>query len=205
MKDIIGASSVLYGTGSRRYTPGAQWFHWITAALMFTIIPLGWIFAEFKTKGNPPTSFEAPFPGTPFAYASVHKTLGLVLFAIVVARIVFRIANPPPVLPGRMGEIQKILSRVSHWLLYAVMIVMPVSGYITSSASKHPISILGLFDFPKLPVGKAIGDSAGALHVYTQWAVYALILLHIAATAWHTFARHDGILDRMLPRQANAE
>ena len=205
MKDITGLSSVLYGTGSRRYTPGAQWFHWITAALMFTLIPLGWIFGEFKTKGNPPTSFEAPFPGTPFAYASVHKTLGLVLFTLVVARILYRIANPPPALPGRMGDAQKLLSHASHWLLYAILLVMPISGYILSSAGKHPISLLGLADFPKLPVSKAVGDTAESIHLYTQWAVYALILLHIAATAWHTFVRRDAILDRMLPRQANAE
>ena len=205
MKDVTQNASVLYGTGSRRYEPGAQWFHWITAALMFAIIPLGWIFAEFKTEGKPPTGFEAPFPGTPFAYASVHKTLGLILFALVAARIAYRIANPPPALPGRMNEAMRLLSHASHWLLYAILIVMPVSGYVMSSAGKNPISIFGLFDFPKLPVSHDTGETAKAIHLYVQWAVYALILLHLAATAWHTFARRDAILDRMLPRPANAE
>ena len=205
MKDITGASSVLYGTGSRRYTPGAQWFHWITAVLMFTIIPLGWVFGEFKTQGDPPTGFKGVFPGGPFAYASVHKTLGLLVFAIVVARILFRLANPPPALPGRMNGAMRVLSHASHWLLYAILLVMPISGYIMSSAGKNPISLLGLADFPKLPVSKDAGDIAKAIHLYTQFAVYALILLHVAATAWHAFARRDAILDRMLPRQANAE
>ena len=205
MKDITGTSSVLYGTGSRRYSPGAQAFHWITALLIFTIIPVGWIFAEFKTKGNPPTAFDGPFPGAPGDYASVHKTLGLVIFAIVAARILYRIFNPAPALPGHMGEITRIAARISHWLLYAVLIVMPISGYIMSSAGKHPISILGLFDFPKLPVGKDIGEAAQKTHLFTQWVVYALIGLHVLATAWHLLVPRDAILDRMLPRQANAE
>ena len=205
MKDVTGFSSVLYGTGSRRYTAGARAFHWITALLMFAVIPLGWIFAEFKTKTGEPDVFQAPFPGTPADYTSLHKTIGLTIFAIVVARIGYRVMNPPPALPGRMAVWERGLSHVSHWLLYAILIIMPVSGYIMSSASTHPISIVGLFDFPKLPVSKAVGGTAHAIHVYLQWAVYALIALHVLATAWHLFARRDAILDRMLPRQSNAE
>ena len=204
MKDITRFTSTLYGQGTRRYTGGAQAFHWITALLMFVIIPAGWIFAEFKTKGTPP-AFEAPFPGSPGDYASVHKTLGLLLFVIVAVRIVYRIMNPPPVLPGRMAIWEKGLSHASHWLLYAILLVMPVSGYIMSSASDKPISIFGLFDFPKLPVDKAMGHTANAIHVYVQWAVYALIALHIAATAYHLIVKRDGLLDRMLPRQRNAD
>ena len=204
MKDVTRSSSMLYATGSRRYTAGARTFHWITALLMFAVIPLGWVFAEFKTNQTK-TAFEAPFPGSPADYASVHKTIGLAIFAIVVARILYRIFNPPPALPGKMADWEKLISHASHWLLYAVMIVMPVSGYIMSSAGKYPISILGLFDFPKLPIGKDAGKTANAIHVYAQWLVYALIGLHVFATAWHLAVRRDAILDRMLPRQANAE
>ena len=205
MKDITRGSSVLYGTGSRRYEPGAQWLHWITAALVFAVIPLGWIFAEFKTKGNPPTGFEAPFPGMPFAYASVHKTLGLVVFALIVARVLYRLASPPPALPGSMGRAQRLLSHASHWLLYLALFGMPISGYIASSGGKNPISILGLFDFPKLPIPKEVGKQAAELHVFAQFILLALIALHLAAIVWHLFVRRDGILERMLPRQANAE
>lgn len=205
MKDITRMTSTLYGTGSRRYTAGARAFHWVTALLMFAVIPLGWIFAEFKTKPGTPPTFEAPIPGSPADYASVHKTLGLLIIAIVVVRIVYRIANPPPALPGRMAQWEKALSMASHWLLYAILIVMPVSGYIMSSAGPNPISILGLFDFPKLPVDKAIGSNAKAIHLYVQYAVYALVILHVFATAWHLAVKRDGLLDRMLPRQANAD
>ena len=204
MKDVTGYSSVLYDPVVRagRYKAGAQAFHWITALLMFVVIPLGWIFAEFKTKDG---VFSAPVPGTPGDYAAAHKTLGLVIFALVAARILYRAVNPPPAMPGRMPGWEKALAVVSHWLLYAILIVMLVSGYIMSSGGDHPISILGLFDFPKLPVSKAVGGTAKSIHLSVQFAVYALVVLHVLATAWHLVVRRDAVLDRMLPRQANAD
>ena len=113
--------------------------------------------------------------------------------------------NPPPALPGRMAIWEKGLSHASHWLLYAILLIMPISGYIMSSAGKNPISIFGLFDFPKLPVPKEVGGIAKNAHLYVQWAVYALIALHIAATVYHLIVKRDGLLDRMLPRQSNAD
>ena len=209
MKDITASTLTLDGSvdgvGRRRYGLGARWFHWLTALLMFAVVPLGWIFGAFKTQPDHPDAFVAPFPGTPADYASVHKTVGLVIFALVAARIAYRLVNPPPALPGRVAAAERGLAHATHWLLYAVLIVMPVSGYVMSSAGKRPISILGLFDFPKLPVGPEVGARAMGVHNSIQFAVYALVLLHLAGTAWHLFVRRDGLLDRMLPRQVNAE
>ena len=208
MKNITASTMTfdgsLEGTG-RRYTAGARWFHWLTALLMFTVIPLGWVFGAFKTKPGQPDTFVAPFPGTPADYASVHKTVGLVILALVAARVAYRLFNPPPALPGRVGVAERGLAHATHWLLYAVLIAMPVSGYVMSSGGKYPISVLGLFDVPKLPVGPATEGIAKAVHNYTQFALYALIILHLAGTAWHLFVRRDAILDRMLPRQIHAE
>ncbi|MCX8253433.1 membrane protein of unknown function [Beijerinckiaceae bacterium RH CH11] len=132
------------GSDMRRYTIGARWFHWITAVLMFIVIPLGWIFGAFKTKPGHPDVYVAPFPGTPDDYAAAHMSVGLVLFAIVAARIFYRIMNPPPALPGTMGRWEQRLAHLTHWLLYAVLIIMPVSGYVMSAGDKPPISFLGL-------------------------------------------------------------
>lgn len=189
----------------RRYDVGARWFHWVTALLIFAIVPLGWIFAEFKTMKDNKNLFEAPIPGSPADYASLHKTLGLIVLAIVAARIVYRILNRPPSLPGRLPAVEKGLAHATHWLLYLVLLVMPISGYIMSSASDHPISILGLFDFPKLPIPKEQGKIAFKIHIYAQFVVYALVALHLAGVAVSLFLRRDNILGRMLPRQTNAE
>lgn len=186
----------------RRYTAGARWFHWITALLMFIVIPLGWIFGAFKTEPKAPDTFVAPFPGTPADYASGHMTVGLSFLVIVLGRLLYRAFHQPPPLPVRTGSVEKALVHSAHWLLYAVLVIMPVSGYIMSSGDKPPIRILGLYDFPKLPITPHQGWIAAVVHVYTQFVVYGLIVVHIAGSAWHLFVRRDNILDRMLPQQA---
>ena len=132
-------------------------------------------------------------------------TLGLITFLVVAARIVYRAVDPSPALPGRMARIEKQMAHVNHWLLYAVLLIMPVSGYIMSSGDKPPIIFLGLFDVPKLPITPKQGFVAAVIHVYTQFAVYALIVMHLGGTAWHLFVRRDDILGRMLPPQINAD
>ena len=190
--------------GNTRYSVGARWFHWITAVLMFTVIPLGWIFGAFKTKPDHPDTYVAPLPGIPADYAAGHMSIGLVLFVIVAARILYRAGHPPPALPSGMGPWEQRLAHLTHWLLYAVLIVMPVSGYIMSAGDKPPISFLGLFDVPKAPISESQGYAAAIVHVLiTQFVLYGLIVLHLAGTAWHLFVRRDGALSRMLPQQSN--
>ena len=184
---------------------GSRWFHWGSTLLVFTVIPLGWVYGGFKTKPDHPDTYVAPFPGTPANYASAHFTVGLAILAIVAARILYRAFHPAPPLPGRTGAVEAALAKANHWALYAVLIVMPISGYIMMAGDEPPISILGLFDLPKLPVSKDQGFIAAVTHVYTQFAVYALILLHLAGTAWHLFVRRDDLLSRMLPPQSYPE
>ena len=79
---------------------------------------------------------------------------------------------------------------------------MPVSGCLLSAAGGHPVSYFGLFTLPGLPKNEGLAGAADWMHVAVgQWAVYALVLLHLAATAWHVAVRRDGVLERMLPAQ----
>ena len=96
-------------------------------------------------------------------------------------------------------------AKLSHWLLYLILLVMPISGYVLSTASGHPVTFFGLFEFPSLPQNKLLAQLAVDIHLLTQWVVYALIALHILATTWHILLRRDAVLDRMLPEQRNAE
>ena len=192
-------------SSNRRYSAGSRWFHWGTSLLVFTVIPLGWIYGGFKTKPGHPDTYVAPFPGTPANYASAHFTVGLAILVIVATRILYRSMHPAPPLRGRAGFVEAALAKANHWALYAVLIVMPISGYVMMAGDTPPISILGMFELPKLPVTKAQGFLAAVTHVYTQFAVYALILLHLAGTAWHLFVRRDDLLSRMLPPQSYPE
>jgi cytochrome b561 len=194
MKDVTSRGPAYFTAGARRYSAAAQALHWISAALIFAVVPLGWIFAEFKKP-----------LGGPAIYSSLHKTLGLIVLALILVRLVWRLTHRPPALPVRMADWEKATAIATHWLLYFIFIAMPVSGYVDSSGGTHPISVLGLFDVPKIPVSHAMGELAGEIHVLGQFAVYALVLLHIGATVWHLTVSRDAILDRMLPRQINSD
>ena len=93
------------------------------------------------------------------------------------------------------------MKTASHLLLYAVLIAMPISGYLISADGVHSFAYFGLFTVPHLPKIDWLAALGERIHLVGQWAAYGLIALHLAATAWHVAVRRDGILNRMLPPQ----
>lgn len=179
---------------SRRYTATAQGLHWLTALLFVAILPVAWHM----------TMLERTDP-TRESWFTVHKSLGLTILALAVIRLAWRALHPPPLLPGTMSRVEEWLAMASHWLLYAILLAMPISGYLLSAAGGHPVSYFGLFDVPALVPQSPILSKAGAtFHILGQWAVYGLVGLHVLATAWHIAVKRDGVLDRMLPEQTEA-
>ena len=174
-----------------RYTGVAQALHWITTLLVLAILPIAWVMTAL-----PEHSARA---GPLFA---LHKSLGVTIFLIVAARLLWRGLNPPPPLAGEPPWV-KVASKVSHWLLYAVLLGMPISGYVMSASGDEGVALFGL-PLPSLPRNKALETLAGTSHAVGQWALYALVVLHVAATTWHLWARRDGVLARMLPAQTRA-
>ncbi len=178
---------------TNRYTSTAQALHWVVAALMFIAIALAWVMVNM-----------APTMPSREAVYTLHKSFGMTILALTAIRLAWRSAHPAPDLPPRMARWERWMAFASHWLLYLVLIGMPVSGYILSATTPGKyISYFGLFTFPNLPQVPAVADAARWAHyVVGQWLVYGLIVLHLAATAWHTAIRRDGVLDRMLPEQS---
>jgi cytochrome b561 len=85
-------------------------------------------------------------------------------------------------------------------MLYVILVGMPVSGYLMNATGGYPIGFFWLFNVPGLSKIQTLSDLALWVHVAIgQWLVYALVILHLAATAWHVAIRKDGTLDRMLP------
>ena len=175
----------------RRYTLTAQALHWVVAVLMFVAIPLAWVMVNMPREAS---SRELLY--------TLHKSVGLTVLALVAVRLAWRAANPAPPLPERMARWERGAAFASHWLLYLILVGMPVSGYLLSAAGGNSVSYFGLFAVPGLPKEPAVREAAVWAHVvFGQGLVYALILLHLAATAWHAAVRRDGVLDRMLPEQ----
>jgi cytochrome b561 len=125
-----------------------------------------------------------------------HRSLGITIFAVLVLRLAWRLTHPAPPLPSDTPRVMEL----ADWLLYALLLLMPVTGYLQSTDGR-PVSYFGLFNLPELPKDKALGDVANVLHLLGQWGVYTLVGLHVGATVWHVAIRRDGLLNRMLPPQ----
>ncbi len=143
-----------------------------------------------------------PNRGTLF---TLHKSIGVTILLLTIGRLFWRAANPAPSFPTSLMRREAFFAKLSHWLLYGVLLVMPISGYVLSSVGGHPVPFFGLFDFPALPQNKGAAKLADEIHLIAQWVVYALIAWHVLATTWHIVVCRDGILERMLPEQRNTE
>ena len=174
--------------GAGRYTLTAQALHWLTVFLILMILPVAWVMMSLPT--GPQQTW----------MMVLHRSLGVTIFAVVLVRLAWRSTHPAPPSPSGAPRVTELISEVTHWLLYALLLFMPVTGYL-QSADGRPVSYLGLFNLPPLPKDKALGDVANVLHLLGQWGLYTLVGLHVGATVWHVAIRRDGLLNRMLPPQ----
>lgn len=187
-------SALAVDQAGRRYTATAQALHWVTALLMFSVVPLAWVMVALPHSASS-RSF----------YFMLHKSVGLTILALVAVRLAWRASHPAPPSPDTLASWEHWAGRVSHWLLYLILLGMPVSGYVMSAAEGHAVSYFGLFTLPGLPHSREAASVGFWIHVVTgQWAVYALIVLHLLATAWHVAIRRDAVLGRMLPPERGA-
>jgi cytochrome b561 len=174
-----------------RYSPAMQALHWLVAALMFAVLPLAW-----AMTGLPRTAPDREMLFT------LHKSIGVTILTVMIIRIALRATRPIPAEPATMPRWMALCAVASHWLLYAALFVMPISGYVLSSASGNPVSYFGLFTLPSIiPPNHALEALGRSVHYTVQWAVYALIAGHILATVWHVAVRRDALLERELPAQ----
>ena len=177
----------------RRYTELAQHLHWVTAALAFAVIPVAWVMTHLPEH--------SPLQGQLF---DLHKSLGLTIWLFVVTRLVWRATHPAPALGPHTPAWIEWGSKASHWLIYMLFFLMPISGFTTSSAGGYGGKFWGI-PLPNLPHDPGLAKLAGTAHVLSSYAVYALIGLHIVATVWHVAFRRDGLLERMIPAQTHAD
>jgi cytochrome b561 len=175
---------------SGRYTAIAQSLHWVSAALMLAVLVLAWVM-ESLPNGDASRA----------TVVMLHKSVGLTILALTAARLIWRAIHPPPS-AMRWAAWEAAAATASHWLLYLVLLAMPISGYLISAGRGRAIPYFGLFEVPLLtPATDAIWRIGATVHAVGQWALYALVALHIAAAVWHVAVRRDGTLDRMLPEQ----
>ena len=170
------------------YTAGARGLHWLIAALLFGQIAFGWFLTTIP-RGSPTRGY----------YVNLHKSTGLVLAALILLRIIWRVLHAAPPLPSFMPAWERVTARSSHRLLYLAMIVMPLSGYLASNFSKYGIKLFNVVSLP--PWGSNDPHLYGLLngtHVATAYIFAGLIVVHVLAAVRHSM-RRDGVFARMWP------
>jgi cytochrome b561 len=172
------------------YSGVAIALHWLIGIGVLAMFVLGWWMIDIPK-----------LPAGPRAYwFNVHKSIGMTIGLLVVARIVWRLTHRPPPLPASMPAWQQRAAHVSHSLLYLCMVVMPVSGFLGSTFSPYPIKYFGITLFSwgwDLPALKAV---LSGVHLSTVILFMALVALHIGAALKHLLISRDGVFFRMLPR-----
>ena len=175
-----------------RYSPIARTLHWITAIAVFVMIPVGLMMSY---RGNVLNLWD----GLTNGLYSAHKLLGFLLLWLTVGRLLYRLLHGAPPDEPTLEWWQKAGSHLVHWLLYGLLLVVPLLGWI--GVSLYPaLSIFDLFDLPALakpdePTARRVLGIHGTLAL----ALGALAILHIAAALHHRFIRKDGVLRRMWP------
>ncbi len=173
-------------TTTERYNTTAIALHWLVALLIFAAFPLGMYMHDL------------PLSPTKLQLYSYHKWLGMTVLLFAVLRVVWRIKHTPPALPDAMPRWQQIASHATHQFLYVLMLIVPISGWLMSSAKGFKTVWFGVLPLPDL-VGKdkALGDMLGSVHTSLNYILLVLVVLHIAAALKHHFIDKDGVLLRM--------
>ncbi len=171
------------------YGPVARAVHWVVAALAIIVVALGWAIIGAPRGGDSRETL-----------LLLHRSVGLLILAVMVFRIVWRLMHPPPPLPIGFPRFEAAAAHADHALLYIVFLVMPLTGLLNAFAAGHSVSFFGLFAIPPLiPEDPRLAQIVFAIHLAGQFAVYALVAIHVAAALTHRFVRRNRILDRMLP------
>lgn len=170
-----------------RYTYVAMCLHWLMALLVFALVGMGWFMVDLPQ--GPDRSW----------YFALHKSIGLSVFALLVLRVVWRIGHRPPALPASVPLWQRGLAALVHLSFYAVLVVQPLSGYLSSSFSGYKTRWFGLplpqWGWQDAPLNELFTE----IHVISSIALVVLILIHLLGTVSHLVSGEGALFRRMWP------
>ena len=129
-----------------------------------------------------------------------HKSFGMLILMLALVRLAWRYANPRPVPPADMPRWQRLAAVGTHRLLYALILLQPLTGWLMSSYKNYPVSFFGLFQWPDLVAPDArLHELFEEVHEWLARALVTVAIVHASAALYHHFGRRDNVLRRMLP------
>jgi cytochrome b561 len=169
------------------YSLTARAAHWITAALVIIAFFIGLTMLQVD---------RGPLQDQLFDW---HRSLGATVLLITALRLLWRLGHPAPPLPPDTPGWIKVSAWLSHRLLYAFLLILPIIGWLGSSAFGAPVHFYGLFDLPALiSPDKSLAHILFAIHIWGAFALAALVVLHIGAALYHLLIRRDSVFRRMV-------
>jgi len=179
-----------------RYNNGAVILHWLTALVVVVQVVVGFVFANMD---------RGPARGEVF---TLHKTLGALILVLALIRLTWRITHRPPPFPPELPHWERVPALLTHWLFYALLILLPLTGLTAVSGHADGAAatpLLGGIPLPLIPgISEDIGEQAGDIHVLLVLVTLALLVLHIAAALMHQI-RGNRAAGRMPPFHAPNE
>ncbi len=170
------------------YTRTAISLHWLVALAIVTTFGVGLYMHEL------------PLSPAKLKIYSWHKWTGVTIFLLVALRLIWRLTHRPPAPPANMPAWQHVAAEAAHWLLYALMIAIPLSGWLMSSAKGFQTVYFGVLPLPDLLAkNKELGETLTTVHQALNFTMAGLVLAHVGAALKHHFIDRDDVLARMLP------
>lgn len=168
------------------YGSVAKAFHWLLFLMLTFSIVMGNLLAAMP-KGS-----------EKLQSAGMHKSFGAILLTLILLRLLWRLINQTPALPDGTTDVQAILAKGMHWVLYLLILAQPVSGILMSQAGGFPVSFFGLFEFPVfVDKNPEMAKFFRGMHG-TVWILLVVgVIGHIAAALHHHFVKKDNVLKQM--------
>lgn len=173
---------------AERYGAVAQALHWLIVVLLVVQVTTA-LLAD-----------DMPVGLAKLTMLARHKSFGMTILMLAVLRVLWRIVTPAPALPANLKPYERRLARITHFALYALLFIMPLTGWVMSAAHNYPVSWFHLFTWPN-PVAPdhELAETLEDVHETFAFVLGGVVTLHILAALKHRFVLKDDVLQRMLP------
>ena len=163
----------------------ARVLHWLMAAMIVAMLFIG-------------VGMVASVSARHAWLVQIHKPLGIAILLLAVVRLAVRLRRPPPPLPADLPALQKLAAHASHWLLYALMIAMPLIGWAMLSAGGYPVMLGASLRLPSIVAADPVAFALlRHLHTWLAMLLFFTFVAHLAAALYHGLIRRDGVLSSM--------
>ena len=178
--------SVLTATEQRQFTPLMRFFHWLTAAMVLTMLGIGVAMVASLSDYH--------------RMVSIHRPLGFFILIVVVIRFINRQYSTMPPFPATMSPQERSVASASEILLYTLLFLQPMVGWAMLSAARYPIVLFGSMHLPAiLPHSVQLYAFLRRTHTVLAYLLFLTFLAHLGAVLFHTLVERDGLFSRMAP------